>query len=181
MTPRRVLVPVDFSKCSRAALTYAASKSDRRPTVIDLLYVGRPINANVALHVPTGSGHMSLKDFARASALRDLEHLATSMHVHGPVAIRASVEFGDAADEIIAFARDRGHDEIIMGSHSQAARSELRLGAVADRVAREAPCPVITVSGDQPKGDWAARVAQALELRRPALAPASDIPVKWID
>jgi universal stress protein A len=177
--PRHVLVPVDFSRCSRAALAYAVARSDRTPTIIDILYVGRPVKTNVALHV--SEGHLSLKEFATASAMRDLEKLAASMHTHGPVQIHPSVAFGEPVEVILGIARERGHDQIIMGAHSQSARVDVRLGAVADRVAREAPCPVVTVSGDQARSEWAARVAKVLEIPRPSLVPASDVPLKWID
>jgi nucleotide-binding universal stress UspA family protein len=107
--------------------------------------------------------------------MRDLERLAASMHVHGTIQIQPLVQFGDPAEVILDVARVRRHDQIVMGTHSQSARTDLRLGSVADRVARGAPCPVVTVSGNQAR----------TELRRVSLAtrsePAEQGALVWID
>jgi nucleotide-binding universal stress UspA family protein len=47
--------------------------------------------------------------------------------------------------EIVKYARDRGIDLIVMGTHGRGGMSHLLLGSVADKVVRTAPCPVMTV------------------------------------
>jgi len=59
------------------------------------------------------------------------------------------VEQGIAADSILAFARGQKADVIIMGTHGRRGYDRLVLGSVADRVMRNAPCPVLVVSKPQ--------------------------------
>lgn len=52
---------------------------------------------------------------------------------------------GDPALEICEVARQAGHDLIVMGTHGRTGLTRLFLGSVAERVIREAPCPVLVV------------------------------------
>jgi nucleotide-binding universal stress UspA family protein len=177
-TARHILVPVDFSKCSRAALTYALNRCDGTASEIDVLYVARPVHASITVQSPERAV-MSLNDFARNAAMRDLEHLTASLR-RPKIRLRAIVEFGDPADVILDVARRNGYEQIVMGAHSHAARADVRLGSVADRVAHSSPpCPVVTVSGEEGQRELAAPTRPA----RPALTlrPAFEVPgVKWI-
>jgi hypothetical protein len=51
---------------------------------------------------------------------------------------------GQPAEAIAAYARDAGIDLIVMGTHGRGV-SHLLMGSVTERVARYAPCPVLTV------------------------------------
>jgi nucleotide-binding universal stress UspA family protein len=55
------------------------------------------------------------------------------------------IEDGDPAAEILRVAREIGCDLIVMGTHGRTGLGRLLLGSVAERVLREAPCPVVTV------------------------------------
>ena len=52
---------------------------------------------------------------------------------------------GRPTDEIIRAVRHRGIDMIFMGSHGLGGIKEFFLGSVSDRIANEAPCPVLIV------------------------------------
>jgi nucleotide-binding universal stress UspA family protein len=57
-----------------------------------------------------------------------------------------AVERSDApADEITSYARTHAIDLIVMGTHGRGRMAHLLLGSVAERVARTAPCPVLTM------------------------------------
>jgi nucleotide-binding universal stress UspA family protein len=47
--------------------------------------------------------------------------------------------------EIIRYARDQSIDLIVIGTHGHSALAAMLLGAVAEKVVRKAPCPVLTV------------------------------------
>ena len=57
-------------------------------------------------------------------------------------AVRAG---SNVADTIIAYAKDTHVDTIIVGTHGRGPVSHLFMGSVAERVVRNAPCPVIVV------------------------------------
>jgi len=47
--------------------------------------------------------------------------------------------------EILNVAKDQGADLIVLGTHGRTGVPHLLFGSVAERVARQAPCPVLTV------------------------------------
>ncbi len=52
---------------------------------------------------------------------------------------------GEAAEEILRLAQQRNCDLIVLGTHGRKGLSRLLLGSVAEKVLREASCPVLTV------------------------------------
>ncbi len=50
---------------------------------------------------------------------------------------------GTAGKEIVRFAREGGLDLIVVGTHGRTGVRHLVLGSVAERVVREAHCPVL--------------------------------------
>jgi nucleotide-binding universal stress UspA family protein len=52
---------------------------------------------------------------------------------------------GRAAAELVAYARDKRADLIVIGTHGRTGVSRVLLGSVAEHVVRAAPCPVLTV------------------------------------
>jgi nucleotide-binding universal stress UspA family protein len=54
---------------------------------------------------------------------------------------------GDAAAEIVKVAREEGCDLIVMGTHGRTGLRHALMGSVAERVLRQAPCPVLTLHG----------------------------------
>ena len=59
---------------------------------------------------------------------------------------------GPAATEIVRFARDGAFDLVVTGTHAEKGLARLLLGSVAERVVREASCPVLVVrqAGEPP-------------------------------
>ena len=57
---------------------------------------------------------------------------------------------GDPAREIVRYATRQGVDLIVLGAHGRSGVSRMLLGSVAERVARTAPCPVLTVPPPEP-------------------------------
>jgi nucleotide-binding universal stress UspA family protein len=70
----------------------------------------------------------------------------------GAQSVAHEVLTGPAASEIVEFARARGMDLIVMGTHGRRGLSHLLMGSVAERVLRTAPCPVLTVKVEEQTG-----------------------------
>src|SRR5262249_24817442 len=51
--------------------------------------------------------------------------------------------------EIVRYAKERGIDLIVMGTHGRGFMSHAVMGSVTERVVRFAPCPVLTVRHPQ--------------------------------
>lgn len=77
-----------------------------------------------------------------------LEVLRDHVQRFSDVPVTAAVETGCAADRIVAYAQRAGVEVIILGAHGRTGFTRALLGSVAERVARTAPCPVMTVPRD---------------------------------
>lgn len=141
--PKRILVPLDFSEQSNRALEYAKILGTACDAAIDLLYVvpnpyvADPSGLSMALPQAV------LDDFLRDAQARLEEVLAPSERKTFDA--RHIVKMGDPRFEILEYSRLAPVDLIVMGTHGRTGVSHLFLGSVAERVVREASCPVTTV------------------------------------
>lgn len=63
----------------------------------------------------------------------------------GATRISTRSSAGDPAEEIIALAKDRGVEQIVLGSRGHGRLAGLLLGSVAQKVLAHASCPVLVV------------------------------------
>lgn len=140
--PRVILVPIDFSDYSEAALDYAvalAAKLDAKVQLVNALGVpalGIP-ELGVAL-TSTVIGKM-VQDNQAA-----LDKLANARRSTAPIG-ESLLRTGDPRDVIVQTAHELGADLIVMGTHGRRGVRRALLGSVAETVVRTAPCPVLTV------------------------------------
>ena len=132
---KRILVPIDFSAPSEAALAHARTLAERFDSALHLLHVGE----NLFLRAVAGDPH-SLQE----AAIRQLQdQLTEADRRRGAVAV---VERSDEpASEILRYAEAAGIQLIVVGTHGRTGLARLVLGSVAEAVVRAAPCPVLTV------------------------------------
>lgn len=151
MAWRKVCCAVDFSKESRAALQEAAALAWRFGGELTVVHVDdRPIRPGAAetLASPEVLERGTVELERMTSAWRDQAERITKKPAD------YALLSGVPADEITRFARDRGFDVIVMGTHGQA-RGERwgAIGSVAQAVVREASCTVAVVRGRPAQGD----------------------------
>jgi universal stress protein A len=79
-------------------------------------------------------------------ALEVLERTAASRLFDCPYEVL--VKSGNAAEMIKLAAKEIGADFIVMATHGRRGLAHFMLGSVAEKVIREAPCPVMTVRPD---------------------------------
>jgi nucleotide-binding universal stress UspA family protein len=133
-----VLVPTDFSECSRRALEAAFRLTKEAGGRICLLHVIEPQPL-----LPWAEGQETLlvevDDALRArfeAALRD--------ELRGRKGDVVLAE-GAAAREIERVARERGASLIVLGTHGRGRLAHALIGSVAERVTRFSRLPVLTV------------------------------------
>lgn len=141
---RRVIVPVDFSPSSAAALRMALR-----------IAPGAEIMALHAFEVPF-EGKLWLADVSqreiddyRARARQQAQERLGAL-VHGisgddPYRIEQAVEHGEAAQTILAQEQALDADLIVMGKHGQSAVEDFFLGSVTRHVLADANCDVLVV------------------------------------
>jgi universal stress protein A len=137
-TPRRVLVPVDFSRPSLAALRHALALAADTGARVVLLHVLEPFHPG--LHLDT----TAIQTAARQAANKRLEALLIASRKTWP-AVSRELRAGHPVTTIIALAKRTQADLIVLGTHGRTGLRRALIGSVAERVVREAPCPVLVV------------------------------------
>jgi nucleotide-binding universal stress UspA family protein len=142
---RRILVPVDFSPCSRAALDYAVDLATVFSAEVEVLHVWEPplyLSPEMLVNV-AGRPPISLSEFAQTAAGRQMDELLASVEKRG-VRVHGRLAYGVTTETILHSAAE-DCDLVVMGTHGRTGFAHLVLGSVAERVVRHAACPVLTI------------------------------------
>ncbi len=139
---KSILVPIDFSDCSKKALQYAIPFARQHEASLTLLYVvPRP---NYVGGEYTGLDYAQLEADQSASEAERLEALAGA-EVRGQVPAKSLIRTGFPVVEILEAAKALPADLIVISTHGRTGLKHVFLGSVAEAVVRRAPCPVLVV------------------------------------
>lgn len=134
---RQILVPVDFSEPSKAALLYALRFAKRFGAKLTVIHVAQPIPH----HHPLSMTPESMLHNAEAC----LAGFCAGMGC-GPGAIETRViRQGNAFHEICDAAHAYKCDLVIIGTYGRGGLRHMLLGSTAERVVRQSCCPVLVV------------------------------------
>ena len=134
----RILVPLDFSPASMEALDYAVSMAKQFHAAIHLVHVYPPDEASAP-----GAGHLL---FRSAEAIERLNEELTGIHSkHAPTfrPENCHIRGGRPYQQIVNLAREIDADLIVLSTRGHSGLKHLLLGSTAERVVRNAPCPVL--------------------------------------
>jgi len=144
LTIRTILHPTDFSECADTAFQFACSLARDYGARLCLLHVGkRPVVTPVEGAAAPGEPEQYR------------EELTTRLHELRAENLKIPVEHylifgGNPGTTIIEVAQRTGADLIVMGTHGRKGLGRLLMGSVAERVVRDAPCPVVVVKTPSP-------------------------------
>ena len=139
----KILVPVDFSRCSLEGLKYAIQFADQFAAKLFILHV-------VYLCEPYTSDGFAMYDLSalekteRKYAEQQMLHVVQKANF-GRVKFETVVETGHPTDEINAFAERERIDLIITSTHGRTGFKHSLMGSMAEQVVRRASCPVLVV------------------------------------
>jgi nucleotide-binding universal stress UspA family protein len=136
---KTILVPVDFSECSRKAYHYAISFAKQFNAEIILLHIVEIVPPGITAYDP-----VRLEADAREAATKEMAEWRreTQAEEFTKAVLRSGAS---VAQDIIRAAEDANVDLIVIGNHGHAGLSRFLLGSTAERVVRHAPCPVFVV------------------------------------
>jgi universal stress protein A len=149
---KSILAPTDFSPHSEQAVRYACRLAERLDSELHLLHVLSEI-------VPAGPDPLLMPvmpaQFYKESEERAQETLDRSLDPSWgkPGKVTRAVRWGSPVESIVSYAVDHRVDLVIISTHGRTGLSHVLLGSVAERIVREAPCPVLTIrdrSGARP-------------------------------
>ena len=140
----KILVPLDFSAASRDALRYACELADAVGASLHVLHaVQTPQIPGGSIEVPLPDPWLIEQLEEEGRSLLDASLTDAQKQAYRAVLVQRS---GHAGHEILDYVRERGDiDLIVMATHGRGGLSRFMMGSVADRVIREAPCPVLTL------------------------------------
>jgi len=138
-----VVVPVDFSEGTEAVLAEAAKLAKALGAKVWLLHV--------AVAEPDFVGFEVGPVYIRDSVAEELREAHQKIQRHQEALreqgldVTAMLLPGEAAEKIVAKARELKSDLIVLGSHGHGALYHLLMGSVCAAVLKDAPCPVVVV------------------------------------
>ncbi|MCX6905712.1 MAG: universal stress protein [Verrucomicrobia bacterium] len=142
LTLKKILVPIDFSDLSKAALPWATFMAAPFNAELILLHVVEefPIDYLVGRELMS---HTIIPLIKQAEA--DLNRLAGSLRKKTGLNISAVVRDGKPFEEICHAAKALAADLVVLTTHGYTGLKHVWLGSTAERVVRHAHCPVLAV------------------------------------
>ncbi len=135
-----ILVPTDFSDCSKNSLVYAANIARRHHSKLTLLHIVPP---RVPLLTDYAAERQTRREaLDRMKKLRD-EFLSKASF--RDIRVRLVVRRGTGWDVISKMLLNERTDLIVLGTNARTGLKKLILGSFAEQVFRNSPCPVVTV------------------------------------
>jgi nucleotide-binding universal stress UspA family protein len=139
----KILVPVDFSSCSREGLRYAiafANEFGARIVLVHATYLGYvySIEGTAIYDIP------GLQKAARKTAERKMREFVRSVSF-GAVKFETAFTDGSPVIDICAFAKEHDVDLILTSTHGFTGFTHVLIGSIAEQVVRHAPCSVLVV------------------------------------
>ena len=140
---RRILHATDFSPASTPAFSRAVALARASHAPLVLAHVMTPPSPFVSEGVSPAT-YADLLVVSRRAARRRLAAALARTRRKG-LRVQAVLAEGLPADEILRAARRARADLIVLGTHGRTGVSRVFMGSVAERVVREARCPVLAV------------------------------------
>ena len=144
MNVSTILVPTDFSADADKALSTATELAKLFGARIVIIHA---YQVNIPVVSPIAGGYALPQGFyedLRSQAIAQVEKLAQQAASEG-IEVTGIALQERAAVAIAAHAESLPADLIVMGTRGLTGLKHVLLGSVAERVVREAPCPVLTV------------------------------------
>ncbi len=146
---KKILVPVDFSECSTAALKHALVLRKTFDAELEVVHA-YDVPTFIPPHVVVMMGEIDapLSEYAERHAQDQLAEFLKGFE-EDAAHIKSRVLLGPAAMTILEAADEGKFDAIVMGTHGRTGLSRLVMGSTAEKVLRGASCPVLTVRTEE--------------------------------
>lgn len=140
---RKILVPVDFTKCSLAGVKYAARLAKGTGATLRLFHVVFPYPQLFVVD-RVGAGLTPLIRTAKARAREEMSELLKMSFLRG-IPCETEIQTGPVIDEICEESSRTGIDLVVTSTHGCTGFKHAVIGSVAEHVVRHAECPVIII------------------------------------
>jgi|TARA_Y100000031_G_scaffold104009_1_gene114406 nucleotide-binding universal stress UspA family protein len=148
---KNILVPTDFGETSQVALKYALELASTYHGSLHVLHVvPDPSDQPWPVELEAEASGSALSELTQRWEERANEQLKKllSETERKELGVRLMTSVGHPTEQILQYAKDQAVDLIVMGTLGRGTVAHtwrVSLGSVAERVVRQAPCPVLTV------------------------------------
>lgn len=150
---KKILVTTDLSDSSHIAFAAAREQVEAFNAQLVLLAI---------IEDPAQAAMIYAQDFpvqpdsevqaqVEAKVLSDLAAYADEHFAGMQVDQQVIAAEGPVHTQIVNFARNEAIDLIVMSTHGRTGLSRMIIGSITERVVREAPCPILTIPGQEKK------------------------------
>ena len=144
-TPKSILVPTDFSKFSDRAVRQAADIAEQNNAKIFLLHVVDKLQQCAIDYCIPMETMMKVQDDSEKEAARKMQEEVDKIVKTKKLDVVFDVKSGVPYEEILKEQQERKADLIVIASRGRTGLLKTLIGSVAERVMREAKCPVLLV------------------------------------
>lgn len=145
---KQILVATDLSSESLSTVRYAAHLAKAQGARLTIVHAPQ-ITALLFPYYDLPIDLMALDTEIEETARKKLEAWA-KRYIKAGIPTRVVVRRGTAHEVICAVAAEMDASVIVMATHGRKGLGHVMLGSVAERVLREAPCPVLVVRPPAP-------------------------------
>lgn len=139
---KKIIVPVDFSSNSKAAMRVGAEIASIHGSELILLHAVEPVSALAEFFMDD-----NINEKRHDQAVNALEKLAAEVSANG-VECSVMVELGKPYKAIVSAAEEIMAEMVVMGTQGTVADGDGILGSNTNKVVRSSRCPVVTVNGE---------------------------------
>ncbi len=143
--PKNILVPTDFSEYSDKALQMALDIAKQFHSRIHLLHVVGLINQCTVDYCLDPQTVELVEKESMANAKQMMGKQLGKFQESKSVEIVADIRQGTPYEEILRDQQEKKTDLIVIASHGQTGLKRHLLGSVAEKIGRQAKCPVLLI------------------------------------
>ncbi len=154
--PRGIIVGVDGSSASRAAVGWAARDAALRGRPLTVVHVGPTETAAAWIDVPVTKENWAAREKRGHEILREAVSVATeTLGPDAPVPVEQRLVFDAAVPALVEMSKDA--DLLVVGCRGRGALARLLLGSVSRGLIHHAQCPVAVIRDGDPLGEQSAQ------------------------
>jgi len=142
---KKILLATDFSENSKWALTYALSFVKKYEATLYILHVIQQPTYPLGMYAEISFDAMDKFNRNISEATEKEMKKLCETELEGVKNYQSMVVSGTPFLEIIRTAKEKEVDLIVVGTHGRTGLDHILFGSTAEKVVRQAPCPVLSV------------------------------------
>lgn len=146
---KSILTPIDFSENASIIADAAITVAEKFGASLNFVFVVQDFEDYSGFMAPPVNMLNLKEEILESAQLQMNTFLAENKEKFkkgGISSVESDVLTGDIAEEILSYQQSKNCDLIIMGTHGYKGFERIIFGSVADKVVKNACCPVMTIN-----------------------------------